>query len=133
MIFDEFWADVPGGLTVTDLVAHLQTAASPGRIPLSLIALDGAKLIGTINLIDNDDARRPHLWPWLAALVVRQDWRGRGVGTRLVRELLVEAAAMKLPALYFGTDGPDFYLRLGAKHHEQVNPDFWVMRFDLPG
>jgi hypothetical protein len=33
--------------------------------------------------------------------------------------------------VYFGTDGPGFYSRLGAVEQEQVREDFWFMRFDL--
>lgn len=133
MIYDEFWVGVSGGRTVDGLHAHLLTATDPLRVPLSRIAIDGAELIGTVNLIDNDDDHRTHLRPWLAALVVRADRRGGGVGTRLVRTLLADAAQMRLRAVYLGTDGPGYYARLGASVHEQVNRDFCIMRFDLPG
>jgi hypothetical protein len=33
--------------------------------------------------------------------------------------------------VYFGTDGPGFYERLGALRHEQVNDVFFIMRFEL--
>jgi hypothetical protein len=38
---------------------------------------------------------------------------------------------MRLSTLYFGTDGPGFYTRLGAVEHEAVRPGFSIMRFDL--
>ena len=47
---------------------------APGRVLASLLALDGATPVGCVHLIDNDDARRPHLHPWLADLVI---WRAR--------------------------------------------------------
>jgi predicted N-acetyltransferase YhbS len=135
MIYDEFWVGVAGGRTVEGLVAHLQTATDPRRIPLSLIAIDDqdGSLIGTVNLIDNDDDQRAHLHPWLAALVVRADRRSTGVGSALVLALLQSARAMAIPRLYLGTDGPGFYLRLGALLHEQVKPDFCILRFELAG
>lgn len=132
LIHAEFWADRPGGMTEADLVAHLGRATDPSRIPLSLIALDGADLVGTVNLIDNDDARRAHLHPWLAAMVVKAAYRGQGIGTRLVLALLGEATRLGHPRVYFGTDGPGFYARLGAELHEQVTPAFCIMRFPLP-
>jgi len=113
------------------LEAHLRTATDAGRIPLSLVALDDERLVGTINLIENDDSKRAHLRPWLAALVVAEDMRGHGVGSRLVSALLDEARAMQIPLVYFGTDGPGFYERLGALRHEQVNDVFFIMRFEL--
>lgn len=131
LIHDEFWAD-RDGYTVADLVAHLRNTGDPQRIPLSLIALVDGEFAGTVNLIDNDDRNRAHLHPWLAAMVVVPQRRGQGIGTRLVQALLAEAARLGFPAVYFGTDGPGFYSRLGARLHEQVRPDFCIMRFELP-
>jgi predicted N-acetyltransferase YhbS len=131
MIYDEFWRDVVDGMSVADLVSHLHTATDATRIPLSLIALRGDELLGTVNLIENDDDTRTHLRPWLAAMVVRADVRGQHIGTQLVNALLTEARAMKIPTLYFGTDGPGFYERLGAIKHEQVRDDFCIMKFVL--
>lgn len=131
MIYNEFWVDVVGGRTVNGLDAHLQNTHDPSRIPLSLIALIDGQLAGTVNLIDNDDDQRTHLHPWLAAMVVAKPFRGRGIGTQLVRALLVEAQRLVLTKVYFGTDGPGFYERIGAVKHEQVRGDFFIMRFDL--
>ena len=68
MVYKEFWVDVEDGMSVDDLVAHLKTAAQPHLIPLSLIALVDGQLAGTVNLIENDDAKRTHLRLWLAAM-----------------------------------------------------------------
>ena len=131
MVHDEFWADVVDGMSVADLVAHLKTAKVAQQMPLSLIALVDGELAGCVNLIENDDEKRAHLRPWLAAMVVRADLRGQGIGTALVRALLDDARAMRIPTLYFGTDGPGFYQRLGAAVHEHVRDDFAIMKFEL--
>jgi len=44
---------------------------------------------------------------------------------------LAEARRLGFPSVYFGTDGPGFYTRLGAELHEQVTPEFCIMRFPL--
>jgi predicted N-acetyltransferase YhbS len=131
MIYNEFWVDVVDGMTVDDLVVHLKTATAAQQIPLSLIALVDGQLAGTVNLIENDDENRVHLRPWLAAMVVRADLRGQGIGTALVKALLADARLMSIPTVYFGTDGPGFYERLGAVKHEHVRDDFAIMRFEL--
>ncbi len=131
MIYDEFWVDVVDGMSVADLVAHLKTATQAQHMPLSLIALVDGQLAGTVNLIENDDAKRAHLRPWLAAMVVRADLRGQGIGSALVKALLADARVMKISTVYFGTDGPAFYERLGAVTHEQVRDDFAIMKFEL--
>jgi predicted N-acetyltransferase YhbS len=128
MIFDEFWVGVQGGLTLDFLTTHLRSTGQLDRIPLSLVGLADGQPVGTVNLIDNDDDKRRHLHPWLAAMVVLEPWRGRGIGTRLVEELLGEAHRLGFEYVYLGTDGPGFYVRLGAQVHEQVNTDFCIMQ-----
>jgi N-acetylglutamate synthase-like GNAT family acetyltransferase len=131
MIYNEFWRDAIDGMSLDDLVVHLRTATDANHIPLCLIALHGKELLGTVNLIENDDAARSHLRPWLAAMVVRENQRGNGIGTKLVNALLINARRMHIPALYFGTDGPGFYERIGAIQHEKVRADFCIMKFEL--
>lgn len=131
MIYNEFWVDVVDGLTVDFLDAHLHNTHDPSRIPLSWIALVDGQLAGTINLIENDDGKRTHLRPWLAALVVAKRFRGRGIGAQLVRTLLAKAQRLGFSTVYFGTDGPGFYERLGAVKHEHVSGEFFIMRFEL--
>lgn len=134
-IYDEFWHDVSGGYSVADLDRLLVSRATdPMRIPVSLIALAGDEPVGTVNLIDNDDRSLPELHPWLAAMVVVPAWRGRGVGSALVRALAAHAQRMGFAELFFGTDGPGFYERLGAQRHLERGPGFWIMRMKLaPG
>jgi predicted N-acetyltransferase YhbS len=130
LIYAEYWRGV-SGYSPAHFARRLREANDPDRIPLCLVAIAGGATVGTVNLVDNDDARRPHLHPWLAALVVVPGARGRGVGTRLVRALLDEAWRLRFATLYFGTTGAGFYRRLGARPHEQVTADFCIMRFDL--
>jgi len=120
MIHREFWVGVPGGLTEEFLVDHLRHTGDLQRLPLSWVALSGGQPIGTVNLIDNDDAKRAHLHPWLAAMVVLEPWRGRGIGTRslafaerMAREL--GATTLHLEASR-RADGPvSFYAQCGFR------------------
>lgn len=129
LIYVEFWVGKPG-YSPEYFEGRLGEAVDPRRLPLSLAACDGDRFLGTINLIDNDDGQRTHLWPWLAALAVAPETRGRGIGTRLVERLLAQSARLGIDRLYFGTDLPAFYRRLGAVVHEHVRDEFCVMRFD---
>lgn len=129
-IYDEFWQDKPGYSPAT-FNALLRDADNPERIPMSLLALVDGQPAGAVNLIHNDDESRPHLHPWLAALVVVPEYRGQGVGSALVRQLLQKARRLGVVELYLGTDIPGFYERLGAVIHEQPGEDHWVMRFSL--
>ena len=132
LIHEAFWTGVPGA-SVDAMATRLLQASQPDRVPLCLVALHGDEAVGVVNLVDNDDERHTEWSPWLAGMVVRADWRGRGVGSALVSALLDRAWPLGIDRVYFGTDGPGFYTRLGAVVHEQPRPDFWFMRFDRPG
>lgn len=131
LVYREFWADVQGGMTEAELADAFGGRAPPGRVLLSLIALDGDTPLGCVHLIDNDDDSLPELYPWLAAMVVVPERRGQGIGSMLVRALAQEAKALGFERLWFGTDGPGFYERLGAVKHLAKGRDFWFMTLPL--
>jgi predicted N-acetyltransferase YhbS len=130
LIHHEFWREVPGA-SAQAMESRLTQAVDAHGIPLCLIALSGDEPIGVVNLVANDDEAHADWTPWLAGLVVDPARRGRGVGTRLVQDLLAHARRLDYPRVYFGTDGPGFYARLGAEVEEQVRDDLWFMRFEL--
>lgn len=130
LIWREFWTGVPGS-SVDRMAERLQQARDADAVPLCLVALHDGQPVGVVNLVENDDEQHTDWTPWLAGMVVAEAWRGRGVGSALVRQLLGEAQRIGIGRVYFGTDGPGFYTRLGAVVHEQVRDDFWFMRFDL--
>jgi putative acetyltransferase len=130
-IYAEFWADKEVH-TPESLARYLRNAVWPEAIPLSLLALIDGEPVGTVNLIENDDDQRTHLRPWLAALVVIPGYRGRGIGSQLVRELAGHAASLGYSSVYLGTDNPGFYARLGATVREQVTSEFAIMQLRCP-
>lgn len=131
-IYHEFWADKPG-YSVETFVGLLGDATDPDRIPLSLLALWDGEPAGTVNFIACDSQRRPDLTPWLAALVVRPEFRKRGIGAALVSRCCEEARRLGYGELYLGTDIPAFYEPLGARDFELFENDMRIMRVDLCG
>ncbi len=132
LVYREFWADVEDGMTEAELRAVFGGDAPPGRVLASLVALEHDVPLGCVHLIDNDDRSLPELYPWMAAMVVVPERRGQGIGSLLVRALMREARAMGFERLWFGTDGPGFYERLGAQKHLPKGRDFWIMTLPLP-
>jgi len=130
LIHHEFWTAAPGA-SVERMAARLALAVSADALPLCLVAQRDGAVIGAVNLVDNDDDEHTDWWPWLAGLVVAEPHRGQGVGSLLVRTLLMHARRLGLPRVYFGTDGPGFYARLGAVVHAEPREGFCFMRFDL--
>jgi predicted N-acetyltransferase YhbS len=130
LIHHEFWGDVPGA-SPAGMAQRLAQAASDDQLPLCRVALHESAPVGVVNLIDYDDPNPRVGTPWLAGMVVVPAWRGRGLGSRLVQTLLADARRLGQQQVFLGTDGPNFYARLGAVVHEQTRDDFWLMRFDL--
>lgn len=96
--------------------AELDDHATRRTHPTTLVALDadGAP-VGSASLIDDDaDELRHHGGPWLASVFVREDARGSGIGTRLVRAVVDLAAREGLPHVQlFTTQHAPYYERLG--------------------
>ena len=132
LIHNEFWTTVPGA-SVEGMAARLAQADLSDCVPLARVALHADQPIGAVNLVVSDSDHRPEWTPWLAGLVVAAPWRGRGVGSALVGAVLAQARLLGVARVYFGTDGPGFYTRLGALLQEQPRADFCCMRFDLQG
>ena len=130
LIHEAFWAD-RDVYSVEQLERRLREANASHRVPLSLIAVEGDSLLGTVNLIHSDDEARPHLSPWLAALVVVPQARGRGIGTALVNALLGQARAMGVSRLFLGTDNPGYYERFGAVLQDQAHGDLVILSIPL--
>ena len=132
LIHDEFWTTVPGA-TAEGMAQRLTAANRADAVPLCRVAVLDGQAIGAVNLVESDDDDHTDWTPWLAGMVVAAPWRGRGVGSLLVRTLLADARRLGVGRVYFGTDGPGFYTRLGAVVHQPVRADFWFMRFDITG
>lgn len=83
-------------------------------LPLALVALHGADLIGTVSLKFNDLDTRPDLDPWLGGVYVLPNWRGRGVASLLMQRAVDVAAKLDLTKLYLWTSSAEgLYEKLG--------------------
>lgn len=130
-IHDAFWRDRPEtGRTVADLEDALSEACDQDAIPLSLLAMVGGQPAGTVNLVEDDDSKRPHLRPWLAALYVAPEFRQIGIASALIAALCDHARRLGVAELYLGTDIPDFYRQFGAEVVEREGGHF-VMRLSV--
>jgi N-acetylglutamate synthase-like GNAT family acetyltransferase len=90
-------------------------------IPTTLVALDGNDVIGSVSLIHDDHLTGfQHLTPWLASLYVRDDWRGNGVGARLVIAAQAHARALGVARIYLFTPAQrEFYVDKGFRDFDK--------------
>ena len=87
--------------------------ATPNPLPRWYLALRGEKIVGSYGLITNDMNSRQDLWPWLAALHVAPEERGKGLGGALLKHGVAEAAKLGFPTVYLITDHISYYERYG--------------------
>ena len=116
LIHEEFWTEVPGA-SVEGMTARLARATRSTRVPMTprraaRRAADRRRQPGRERRRGPSPTGHPG-WPaWWWPRLARAR-RRVGPGARL----LAEARRIGVPRVYFGTDGPGFYTRLGAVVH----------------
>ena len=81
------------------------------------IAWDGDRLVGHAEIFPRTiySAGGPLTVGALSGVVVRPEYRRRGIGARLVRAALARVDEGSFPVALWQTETPDFYTRLGAR------------------
>jgi GNAT superfamily N-acetyltransferase len=69
-------------------------------IPFALVAHDGEAFLGTASVIVSDLAERPQWTPWVAAVWVELQSRGRGIGGALVNRATLDCFALGVGRAY---------------------------------
>jgi GNAT superfamily N-acetyltransferase len=117
--------------------AMLERTLARGQIPTTFVALEGDVLLGSASLVRRDMSIRPELTPWLAAVYVTPEHRGKGVGTALVHRAIIEAQRLGATNVYLYTpDKERFYARRGWSVFERVEYGGWdvvIMETDPAG
>lgn len=116
--FDE-WRHFSPDKTLDDRVCKLQELAASRELPFMVVAIDENRLIGSAALVYEDMRTRKELSPWLASVFVKQQFRGKGIATTLVRHIEQAAESRGIRKLYLFTEhARDLYARLGWNEME---------------
>ncbi|KZK82219.1 Acetyltransferase (GNAT) family protein [Pseudovibrio sp. Ad13] len=94
----EWWEEE--GHPIEDVYVELRTSLSEETIPTTLIAHDQTGFLGMVMLVRSDMSKRPQYAPWLASLWVAPEHQGKGIGSRLTKELETLASNEGTPHLY---------------------------------
>lgn len=133
------WGYLRPGLSVEQSRDEFLARAVTDRIPLAMVALHGAEVVGCINLKLDEDLTRPGLSPWVGALYVREDHRGEGIGGELLRKAVAAAQRLGVPRLHLSaTDAEAFYLARGWQvldrlHSQGEDISLMCLDLDPPG
>ncbi|MEN0614815.1 GNAT family N-acetyltransferase [Klebsiella indica] len=95
------------------IIGHSQT---PGALPVTFIAVENEKLLGTVGLWRCDLISRQDLYPWMAALYVAPEARGKGLAGTLQQHVIRYARTQGYSALFLYSACRDFYERFGWQY-----------------
>ena len=96
------------------LDARTEEASQRSGVPCAWVAFFDGEPVGSVSLIACNMETRQDLTPWLAALYVLPERRGRGVGAALTRRCEVEAEMARFDRMFLYTSrARDYYRRLG--------------------
>jgi GNAT superfamily N-acetyltransferase len=83
-IWREWWA--PHGAALRDVERALGDCLDERDLPFTLVVSQGSLFLGTVTVVVSDLSERPQYSPWIAALWVEPEYRGRGLGEALMGE-----------------------------------------------
>lgn len=113
------WSHFNPSFTLKERAQAIAKAAGREGIPSVFIAMSESRLIGSAALVQKDMDTRPDLYPWLAAVYVKEGFRRRGIAAALIDRCEKEAAQLGVQTLYLYTEfASGLYGKLGWHHEE---------------
>jgi len=101
------------GSTLEEVIYRTKHSMQRDKVPQVLIAKLNDELVGTVSIWNNDLTPRQDLTPWLAALYIKKDYRGMGIGTLLQEKCIETVKGLGYDKLYLITDHDNYYERTG--------------------
>ena len=113
--YDE-WGHMYEPSMKAEFFSDMQRCADNGgsNIPQAWLALYQGKMIATVCVLESDLDSYKHLTPWLMNVLVSPDYRGHGIASMMVTDVLQWAKQQSIKTLYMYTeDQQSLYQRLG--------------------
>lgn len=120
--FYEEWKHLNPARTREDVIDTIEMQLSKSVLPTIFIGLDNTnQLMGTVTLRVFEMENYEHLSPWLSSLYVPTGKRHKGIGSLLVKELIIKAKELNINSLYLFTEKhEDWYNQMGWSILEKV-------------
>lgn len=105
---------------INQVIDNLKKRFSKTKLPISLVALLDKQVIGAICLKDYE-IEYENKTPWLASLIVDENYRNLGIGKLLINELIKIAKKLNYEELYLYTDNAsEYYSRLNWSYLDNI-------------
>ncbi|QGY30398.1 GNAT family N-acetyltransferase [Pantoea cypripedii] len=119
-ITDWLWREFGEG-TPREFFASIVTSSLKGAdFPVTFVALDGARPLGTVGFWRCDLISRQDLYPWLAALFIEEDARGQGISQALQQHVIDYARQRGYDRLWLWSTFAGYYERFGWQFTEEA-------------
>lgn len=105
--------DKEHGAKLEDVVYRSKHSRNKGDIPQMYIAKYKNEVIGVVSIWVNDLTARQDLYPWMATLYVKEEFRNMGIGRMLQHKCIEETKKMNYKNLYLITDHENYYEKTG--------------------
>lgn len=79
------------------------------QLPVTFVAVEDGKLLGTVGIWRADLLSRQDLFPWLSALIVNPQYRNQGVGLALQNYVLQYCKKQGFKEVFLYTDIDNYY------------------------
>ena len=106
------------GQKVEDVIYRSKHSINKEDIPQMYVAISNNIPIGVVSLWRNDLTSRQDLFPWLASLYVKDEFRNKGVGKKLQEKCIEVARNLGYKNLYLITDHNNYYEKMGWRFLE---------------
>ena len=118
------WSYLYPEATLREFNDLFRERVNKNRLPLTLVALEAGKPVGTVSLKTFDMETRNDLATWLTSLYVSEPWRNKGIGSSLISAIEQKAVELGISRLFLftaeATLAAQFYARLGWKVKERT-------------
>ncbi len=104
-------------------IQRLQIYLNKDKVPLMLLAIQDAELLGAAQLKFREMSIYPEKEHWVGGVYVAKEHRGKGIARQILSELIAIAKSLKIETLYLQTEHLDggLYGRMGWTPIEEVN------------
>lgn len=112
-IYNEFVKDINKSVTIEKVIEFF-SHSKENEFPITLIAINDNKCVGTVSIFENDLKTQNELSPWLASLYVHPEYRGQKIAQNLINRVIEIVNSMGYKKVYLRTEHTsEYYKRLG--------------------